>query len=327
MVISMVLKLTLEYSSVLLVSLICCIIAFTSTYTVMPRLINKLKEANVVGNDIHKISKPIVAEMGGIGILFGFTIGMFIGMCFFPELQYELMVTLLVILLVGVVGMVDDLVRLSSREKLFLLFLAGLPIIWVAPPKVGILYMIMMPVAVSIASNLTNMLAGLNGIESGLGSIAMTALTASCIIMGKYDVSIITMAMLGALLAFLMYNRYPSRVFPGDVGTLIIGACIASVAFIGRVKIIALIVLLPNIIDGILKFYSAGVVERHRHRPTEIAEDGKLIAPPEGFNSLIRWILRRPMTEKKVVMIVWSIGMFFGFLGVLLAFILPLDPF
>ena len=33
------------------------------------------------------------------------------------------------------------------------------------------------------------------------------------------------------------------------------------------------------------------------------------------------------MTEKKVVMIVWSIGMFFGFLGVLLAFILPLDPF
>lgn len=44
MVISMIPKLTLEYSSVLLVSLICCIIAFTSTYTVMPRLINKLKE-------------------------------------------------------------------------------------------------------------------------------------------------------------------------------------------------------------------------------------------------------------------------------------------
>jgi len=316
-----------EYSSVIVVSIICCLMAFLSTYLVMPRLIRKLKEANVVGNDIHKISKPIVAEMGGIGILFGFTIGMFIGMYAFPTLQYELMVTLLVILLVGIVGMVDDLVRLSSREKLILLFLAGLPIIWVAPPEVGILYMIMMPVAVSIASNLTNMLAGLNGIESGLGSIAMTALTLSCIIMGKYDVSIITMAMLGALLAFLIYNRYPSRVFPGDVGTLIIGACIASVAFIGRVKIIAFIVLLPNIIDGLLKFYSAGVVERHRHQPTRVSEDGKLIAPPEGFNSLIRWILRRPMREKTVVMVVWSIGVFFGFLGVMLAFILPLDPF
>jgi len=182
--------------------------------------------------------------------------------------------------------MVDDLIQLSSKEKLILLFLAGLPLIWVAPPEVGILYIILMPISVSIASNLTNMLAGLNGIESGLGAIAMISLTASCIIMGKYDVSIITFAMLGALLAFLWYNRHPSRVFPGDVGTLIIGATIASVAFIGRVKIIALVVLLPNLIDSALKFYSAGVVERHNHKPTTIGQDGRLQAPPEGFKSL-----------------------------------------
>ncbi|MDI9624506.1 MAG: multidrug transporter [Methanothermobacter sp.] len=292
----------------------------------MPRLIKKLRNANIVGKDIHKISKPMVAEMGGIGILFGFIIGMFIAICTFPKLHYELIVTLLVIILVGLVGMVDDLVRLSSKEKLFLLFLAGLPLIWVAPPNVGILYLISMPIAVSIASNLTNMLAGLNGIESGLGSIAMISLTASCIIMGKYDVSLITMTMLGSLLAFLIYNRYPSRVFPGDVGTLIIGACIAAVAFIGRIKSIAFIVLLPNIIDSILKFYSAGVMERHQHTPTMVTEDGKLVVPPGGFNSLIRWILRRPMKEKHVVLIVWFIGILFGSLGILLAFILPLDP-
>ncbi len=317
---------SIEYSSILIVSALCGLLAFASTYFVMPRLINKLEGANVVGKDIHKVSKPIVAEMGGIGILFGFTIGMFIGIYAYPSLQYELIITLLVILLVGIVGMVDDLVMLSSREKLLLLFLAGLPLIWVAPPEVGILYIILMPISVSIASNLTNMLAGLNGIESGLGAIAMTSLTASCIIMGKYDVSIITVAMLGALLAFLWYNRHPSRVFPGDVGTLIIGATIASVAFIGRVKIIALIVLLPNIIDGILKFYSAGVVERQNHAPTRVGDDGRLQAPPDGFKSLIRWILRRPMKEKNVVIIVWLIGVLFGAIGIALAFILPLDP-
>lgn len=317
---------SVEYSLILIVSGLCGLLAFFSTYLVMPRLINKLEDANVVGKDIHKISKPIVAEMGGIGILFGFTIGMFFGIYAYPALHYELIITLLVILLVGIVGMVDDLVMLSSREKLLLLFLAGLPLIWVAPPEVGILYLIMMPISVSIASNLTNMLAGLNGIESGLGAIAMTSLTASCIIMGKYDVSIITIAMLGALFAFLLYNKHPSRVFPGDVGTLIIGASIASVAFIGRVKIIAFIVLLPNIIDGILKFYSAGVVERQKHAPTRVGEDGKLLAPPQGFKSLIRWILRRPMEEKTVVIIVWSIGILFGAIGILLAFILPLDP-
>ncbi|MDP1552259.1 MAG: multidrug transporter [Methanobacteriaceae archaeon] len=318
---------SIGYSTILLVSALCGLLAFFTTYLVMPRLINKLEGANVVGKDIHKISKPLVAEMGGIGILFGFTIGMFMGIYTFPALQFELTITLLVILLVGIVGMVDDLIQLSSKEKLILLFLAGLPLIWVAPPEVGILYIILMPISVSIASNLTNMLAGLNGIESGLGVIAMISLTASCIIMGKYDVSIITFAMLGALLAFLWYNRHPSRVFPGDVGTLIIGATIASVAFIGRVKIIALVVLLPNLIDSALKFYSAGVVERHNHKPTTIGHDGRLQAPPEGFKSLIRWILRRPMSEKNVVLIVWLIGIFFGALGIVLAFILPLDPF
>jgi UDP-N-acetylglucosamine--dolichyl-phosphate N-acetylglucosaminephosphotransferase len=317
---------TLEYQLIILVSIICGILAFTTTYLVMPRLIRKLEVAQVVGKDIHKATKPIVAEMGGIGILFGFTVGIFTGIYIFPSLQPELMITLLVILLVGIVGMVDDLVRLSSKEKLLLLFFAGLPLIWAAPPEVGILYLILMPISVSIASNLTNMLAGLNGIESGLGAIAMTSLTVACIIMGKSDVSIITVAMLGALLAFLIYNKHPSRVFPGDVGTLIIGATIVSVAFIGRVKIIALVVLIPNIIDGILKFYSAGVLERQDHAPTEIGEDGKLLVPPGSFNSLIRWILRRPMQEKNVVKIVWLIGIIFGAIGILLAFILPLDP-
>ncbi|MDD3454507.1 MAG: multidrug transporter, partial [Methanobacteriales archaeon] len=126
--------LTVEFNTIITVSIICFTVAFSSTYLVMPRLINKLRNANVVGKDIHKISKPIVAEMGGIGILFGFIIGMFIAICTFPKLHYEFIVTLLVIILVGLVGMVDDLVRLSSKEKLFLLFLAGLPLIWVAPP-------------------------------------------------------------------------------------------------------------------------------------------------------------------------------------------------
>lgn len=310
------------FQNLIVLSGICGLVAFLTTFLSMPKLIKKLHEAEIVGEDIHKPSKPLVAEMGGIGILFGFTIGLFIGIILYPPLQYELIITLLVILLVGIVGMVDDLVRLSSREKLFLLWLAGLPLIWIAPPNVGIIYILLIPIAVTIAANLTNMLAGLNGIESGLGVIAMSSLTLSCIIMGKLNVALITMAMLGALLAFLIYNRHPSRVFPGDVGTLIIGACIVVVAFIGRVKTIAFIVLLPNIIDSMLKFYSVGIMERQEHAPTGLNEEGKLIAPPNGFNSLIRWVLHRPMREKSVVLIVWLIGVLFGIIGIVLAFML-----
>ena len=304
----------------IVIALICGILSFVSTRLVMPWLIFKLEKAGIIGKDIHKSSKPIVAEMGGMGILFGFIIGIFAGIILFPTLAFQLAIVLVVVLLVGMIGMVDDLIVLSSKEKLFLLFLAGIPLWWIAPPNVGLLYMLLIPIAVSICSNLTNMLAGLNGIESGLGVISMTSLTISCIILGKYDVAIISMSMLGTLIAFLYFNKYPAKVFPGDTGTLIIGA---TISFIGRVKLIAFIVLLPNIIDASLKFYSAGVMERQQHKPTQVNEDGKLVRPQQGFKSLIRLVLRKPVDEKTAVMMIWCIGILFGIIGIIVAILMP----
>ena len=305
------------------IAIICGLLSFSVTRLFMPKIIQKLEEADIVGKDIHKSWKPVVAEMGGFGIIFGFVIGMFSGIYMHDILAFTLVIVLLVILLVGMIGILDDLLALSSRSKFFLLFIAGLPLMWAAPPNVGILYLISMPIALSIGSNLTNMLAGLNGIESGLGVISMTSLTIACILLGKYDVTIISMSMLGALLAFLYFNRYPAKIFPGDTGTLIIGATIVCIAFLGRVKLIALIVLMPNIIDAILKFYSAGVMNRSQQKPTQLNEDGKLVRPDAGFKSLIRLILRRPIAEKDAVKIIWGIGIVFGILGIIVALIMP----
>jgi len=238
-------------------------------------------------------------------------------------LAFPLVIVLVVILLVGMIGILDDLLALSSRDKFLLLFIAGLPLIWAAPNNVGLLYLITIPIALSIGSNLTNMLAGLNGIESGLGVISMTSLTIACIILGKYDVTIISMSMLGALIAFLYYNRYPAKIFPGDTGTLIIGAAIVCIAFIGRVKLIALIIMMPNIIDAALKFYSAGFMNRQQQKPTQINDEGKLVRPEVGFKSLIRLVLRKPIAEKDAVKIIWAIGILFGALGIIVALIMP----
>ena len=305
------------------IAIICGLLSFSVTRLFMPKIIQKLEEADIVGKDIHKSWKPVVAEMGGFGIIFGFVIGMFSGIYMHDILAFTLVIVLVVILLVGMIGVLDDLLALSSRSKFFLLFIAGLPLMWAAPPNVGIVYLISMPIALSIGSNLTNMLAGLNGIESGLGVISMTSLTIACIILSKYDVTIISMSMLGALLAFLYFNRYPAKIFPGDTGTLIIGAAIVCIAFLGRVKLIALFVLMPNIIDAALKFYSAGVMNRSQQKPTQLNEDGKLVRPDAGFKSLIRLILRRPIAEKDAVKIIWGIGIIFGILGIVVALIMP----
>ena len=319
----MISVLTPPHLPLVLIALVCGIVSFAVTWFVMPHLIHRLENAHIVGKDIHKSLKPIVAEMGGLGILFGFIIGMFCGVYLFSTLTFQLIIVLLVILLVGIIGMVDDLIMLSSYEKLILLFFAGIPLIWAAPPNVGIFYIICIPIAVSICSNLTNMLAGLNGIESGLGVIAMVSLTISCIVLGKYDVAIISMSMLGPLIAFLYFNKHPAKVFPGDTGTLIIGAAIAAIAFIGRLKFIAFIILLPNIIDAALKFYSAGVMNRADQKPTQVSSDGTLFSPDQGFKSLIRFVLRKPVDEKTAVKMIWGIGIFFGLVGIFIAVLMP----
>lgn len=48
------------------------IVSFLATYLIMPKLIKKLKNAEIIGKDIHKPTKPLIPEMGGLGILLGF---------------------------------------------------------------------------------------------------------------------------------------------------------------------------------------------------------------------------------------------------------------
>ena len=136
----MIIMMVLPQLPLYVIAIICGLLSFFVTRFSMPKIIRKLENADIVGKDLHKSWKPIVAEMGGFGILFGFIIGMFSGIYMHDVLTFPLCIVLIVILLVGIIGIVDDLLVLSSKEKLFLLFLAGLPLIWIAPPNVGILY-------------------------------------------------------------------------------------------------------------------------------------------------------------------------------------------
>ena len=74
-------------SQLLITSGFCGFIAFLITFLVMPSLIKRLKNAEIVGRDIHKLTKPEVAEMGGIGILLGFAIAIMVGVYLCPAWQ------------------------------------------------------------------------------------------------------------------------------------------------------------------------------------------------------------------------------------------------
>ncbi len=172
------------------------------------------------------------------------------------------------------------------------------------------------------ACNFTNMLAGFNGLEIGTGAIAALSIAAIALIKQQTASFLIAIAISASLLAFLYYNKFPARVFPGDAGTLPIGAALFSAAVIGKLELYAAIVFIPYALDAALKLMSAGIMTRESQEPTQV-KNGKLYVPQGSNLSLPRlFLLRGAMREDELVRRVWLAEALFGALAIVAAMIM-----
>lgn len=96
-------------------------------------------------------------------------------------------------------------------------------------------------IAVLGTVNGSNFTDGLDGLESSVTVLIATFFTVVAIGM-KSDISPITGAVAGSLLAFLLFNVYPAKVFMGDTGSLALGGFVAATAYMLRMPVFILIV-------------------------------------------------------------------------------------
>jgi len=147
----------------------------------------------------------------------------------------------------------------------------------------GILYpLLIVPLGIVGASNVYNMVAGYNGLEAGMGVIILYALGYFAFITGKQSAMIMALCMASALLAFLYFNWYPAKVFPGDTLTYSVGAMAACVAILGDMEKIAVLLFLPYAFDFIIQ--AAGGFRREAF--AKVIEDGSLEKPYKGIYHL-----------------------------------------
>lgn len=266
-------------------------------------------KAGIVGRDIHKPEKPEVPEMGGTAIVL--TVGL-LGALVKPEI-------LPVFLLFGLVGVIDDLVALKQSHKVILSLLVSVPVAFMDIEgsidlfghtlNLGILYPIFAVLFVTGSANLVNMLAGFNGLEVGTSAIVLGFLA----LMTEGTAREVALIGLGSSLGFLWWNRYPARVFPGDTGTLSLGALIGLVGILGKVETYTAILLVPHFFDFAIKALGVRFGVR-RYGRTEVLPDGTLKAPP--YPSFLGTIMRRVrVTEPRLVAIVWGIEFTLGVLA------------
>ena len=142
--------------------------------------------------------------------------------------------------------------------------------------------LILIPLGIVGASTTFNILAGYNGLESSQGILILGALSIVTYIAGATWLSLVSLLMVLCLLIFYFFNRFPAKIFPGDVLTYPVGAMIAIVAILGNVEKIAVFFFIPYILETILK--TRGKLKKESFGKLNL--DGTLEVPYEKFYGL-----------------------------------------
>ncbi len=311
------------------------IVSFAITFAVLPLLIKQGLKNNVFGYDINKSSRPKVFHIGGIAVIAGFFIaGMLgIGITFFSLDGLNIDITLsiaimLTALSLAFLGLVDDILDIPQWVKALLPMIATIPLIalravgntaifipLIGEVDFGVFYLFfIIPFAVSGAANLSNIFAGINGLEASLSFIMYLTTLFFGILLGKPHMAFFSAIMLGSLIAFLFYNKYPAKTFPGDVATLVFGGVLASLAIVDNLESILPFLFFPHFIDLLIKLKN-----RLPSKGWNFEEKDGFLLPPKKPVSLLQYTVKYlgKMKERDLVYFFSFIEIIFALLSIL----------
>jgi UDP-N-acetylglucosamine--dolichyl-phosphate N-acetylglucosaminephosphotransferase len=296
------------------------IVSLITTIITVPWLINKLAEKGFIGIDKNKLSKPKIPEMGGLAVVIGFVAGVSTFLVINKvvgegENDYAFLAApLLAVVGAALTGIMDDLFGLRQRIKAVIPFLFAIPVgVYIADKTTmsfifttvdfGVMMVLIAPFGVTCAANAANMLEGFNGLGTGLGIIITLTLIIISLFHNADDSLLLLFPLLGALIAFILFNRFPAKIFPGDTLTLFMGATIACAAIVGDLKTIVAILFIPMILEFFLKLRG-----HFRGENYGIPDKEGYLTYEERIESLTHLFMKgKKIKEQKLVFIIWGI--------------------
>jgi len=287
------------------------VLSFLVTLAITLYLEIVLKKKKMTVPDAHKKDKPLVPRPGGFAILAGTLLALL-----FVINSYAL-AFILSLSIAFLIGLVDDIKKFGGPEKPLLAILAALPVIFLHAysstpylPYVGnvtikILYPLLVLAGFPIYTNATNMIDIFNGVVTGVTAISVLPFLTYDFIKGNVTGAYLGIAFEASLLAFYLRHKYPSRIFPGDSGSMLMGAGIVTLMITSRAEVIGIVATLPLIFNGFFILSSIGGFKEHSEliRPLIVLDDYRMIAnkDPKSPVTLARLIAsQRPMSEKEI---------------------------
>lgn len=300
-----------------------------------PALVRKMRAGGMVGLDVNKPVETEVAELGGISALFAFSISLSVVVGLQKLLgnvaEPPFLAAISVFFMASIIGLIDDISDLPQRLKAVAVAFAALPLMLVHlgapvisfpfgyvltfPGNWHLLYwLILVPIGVTGVANAMNMSAGYNGLETGQITVIAVAMLIVAQARGAADVaSLVFGAIVGCGAGLYFFNRYPARIFVGDIGTLGMGAALASGAILAHIEFYGMIAIAPAFFEMgatvYFGFKKQNATRKAACRHPNIEPNGVLAAPRGASHyTLGFWILsKKPMTEKRLVAVLLTL--------------------
>ncbi|EOH77136.1 phospho-N-acetylmuramoyl-pentapeptide-transferase [Enterococcus raffinosus] len=238
-------------------------IAFASSFAItvagMPFIIGYFRmkkqgqEIRDEGPKWHN-TKAGTPTMGGLGFLAAAVITSIWFSLWTQQMTTSLLILVFVLLLYGIIGFLDDFIKLAKKQNEGLTskqkFIAQVVVAIVfyliyrmeGYPNTLNFFGIDLPLNIVYGlfvifwlvgfSNAVNLTDGIDGLVSGLGTISFATYGIIAWNQQQYEVLIVCLAVMGGLVGFFPYNRKPAKIFMGDVGSLALGGLLAAVSIV-----------------------------------------------------------------------------------------------
>lgn len=309
------------------------IVAFAISVILSPMLIpalHRLKFGQSIREEGPKshMKKAGTPTMGGMIFLISIILTTLIIGAGKGLISTEAVALLIVLLGFGIVGFLDDGLKvffkrnlgLTSLQKLLLQIVISVVAYFLIADAGGfenelhipftnfdlhlgwvyVLFMIFWLVGFSNAVNLTD---GLDGLVSGTGSVAFLAYAIIAVVQEQYDLAVFAFAVTGALLGFLVFNKNPAKVFMGDTGSLALGGALAVLSILTHQELLLLIIGLVFVVETASVMIQVAVFKKTGKRVFKMT-------PIHHHFELSGW------SEWRVVLTFWGVGVIVAVIAV-----------
>lgn len=241
----------------MLTAIIAGITTLILTIIGIPAFIRFYQKARISGQQMHEDVKQHQAKagtptMGGTVFLLASIVASFVIALFSGNLSSSVTTILFILFLYGLVGFLDDFLKvfrrinegLNPKQKLFLQLVGGVVFylfferhgggdmlnVFGFPLELGFLYIFFVLFWLVGFSNAVNLTDGIDGLASISVVISLGAYTVIALEQKRFDLLIVIFSMIGGLLGFFGFNHKPAKIFMGDVGSLALGGMLAALS-------------------------------------------------------------------------------------------------